>query len=761
MSDTPSDFGAELRQLRLQRGISLGELARRTHYSKGHLSRIENGHVRTNATIARVCDEAIQTDGVLAALHIESTADEEDASAGESAAPTTWPLPPETAHFIGRSDELTRITRWFAADRPAVDAAAVLVISGMPGMGKTALAVRAARRSPSRFSDGYQFIDLHGYDGVGAVTAEQAADRLLRRLGVPGEQIPPHPDDRTAMLRQRLEGRELLLILDNASDSAQISPLLPASGGVRALVTSRSTLPALDEADRLRLRHLERSESIALLQSLSREGTVSGHTTTPVDTHVNQVADWCGGLPLAIRIAATVLKRGEGTDSDRWADRRQRLTEFDDGERRVSEAFDRSFDRLPDDGRRMFALCGLHPGTHLDVWTAAALAGVSISEARRLLRAFDDVGLLLAHGERIVLHDLVRLFARQRAHALLTNAERTAARARIVEHYLASVEAADRVLTPNRRRFLSAPTDPLLRPPPTDYTAALAWLMTELDTIVKITALAYESSLDRQCWQLAYALRGFLFIAKPWDAWRQTHETALAAALREGDTSAQAITRNNLGLVLLEQGDLDAAETHYARACELFRESESSYGEHTSIAHMAWVHFHRGDRDAALRDSTTALRYFAEHGNPRNRAIVYRDTASIAISLGRYRQAIAHLNEALTTFRELGLHVDTVMALNNLGDAYQGMGLYELAKQELENAVDAARRSGSRYEQARSHERLAELAAAANRNGDSVMHAQRAIELYSDVGNTHRARQPREETVDADGNPPAENGDRW
>jgi hypothetical protein len=342
-------FGTELRRLRVAAGLSLAGLAAATYYSKGHLSKVEAGKARPNEKLASVCERALNAGGVLTALV---------ASVGRPGPGRRWSaadLPYDTVHFTGRDAELARIMTLLCPEAARPGVPAVCAIDGMAGIGKTALGIHAAHRLVGRFPDGSLFLDLHGYTGnIPQVSPADALDRLLRRLGVPGEQIPEHVDDRAALYRSRLAGKRMLIILDNARSTEQIRPLLPATPGCGVVITSRMRLTALDDASHLSLATLPPAEAAALFRS------VAGDRGADSPKLVDRIVESCGRLPLAIRIAAARCRDGVScrlADLDRrLADGQLRLDELEDGERNVTAVFTVSYETLPDELRRTFAL---------------------------------------------------------------------------------------------------------------------------------------------------------------------------------------------------------------------------------------------------------------------------------------------------------------------------------------------------------------------------------------------------------------------
>lgn len=724
-------FGNELRRVREAAGLSLAELGNLIHYSKGYLSKIESGARPANLKLAWACDNTLAADGALAALvdlpQVRKNPEDPKPFSG---------LPPDSAHFAGRADELRRvisILRYIEKDtRKASVVQNTVVVSGMAGVGKTAFVTRVAHQIGRSFSDGCLFLDLHGYSPtLPPVTPADALDRLLRRLGVPGEQIPDHVDDRAAQYRDRLIGKSMIIVLDNASSADQVRPLLPTAPDCRVLITSRDRLTSLDDACHLTLDTLPVAEATALFRSVARQDAADR------EEMIGKIVDACGRLPLAVRIIAARCRGGSARRlaalSARVIDQHSRLDELDDGERNVTSAFAISHEGLPTRPRRVFALLGLHPAADWDAYAVAALADLSVYEAERDLDRLLRANLVIEDSAgRYHFHDLVGLYARRLARSQIPEQEQQAAVHRLLVFSLATLVQADRIITPHRYLPPSAIVDkPRATPALGGYREALAWAETERTNLVALCRAAVELNLDAFCWEIAYLLRGYFFLTKQWDDWIQTHTLAIAAARHSGNRHAEGRTLNNLGLALLEQGSFDAAEQHYQSALEIFREVGDEFGEGNALANHAAVLYYRGDHGAALLENENALAFYERAGMLRNVAITLRSIALVEVELARFTQAIEHLHRALRVFTELGLHLDGAMAENCLGETYHRLGDLKNARRWHLQALEHSRSCGSSYEEARAHEQLGNLAADQGERDTATYHWERALRHYA------------------------------
>ncbi|HWC82116.1 MAG TPA: tetratricopeptide repeat protein [Pseudonocardiaceae bacterium] len=708
-------FGAELRRLRTTAGMSLSELANRIHYSKGYLSKVETGTAQPNQTLASLCDDVLESEGVLVAV-----VPQHRRQRGRPRGPAVRiaGLPADVAHYTGRADQLAELRAVLRADEPT--APATCVVHGMAGVGKTAFAVHGAHQVEDDFPDGCLFLDLRGYrPDSPEVSSAEALDRLLRLLGLPGERIPAELDDRAAFYRGALRGRRFLIVLDNAASARQVAPLLPAEHACRVLVTSRNRLPALDDAHHIALDVLSEAEASALF------GSVSGGGPTAASDRVASVVRRCGWLPLAVRIAAARYRGNPAWSlmdlAERLSDESALLDELDDGERSVAAALALSYRGLPGEQRRLLGLLAQYPGADLDVQSAAALGGLPVTETSRLVERLRDAHLLIQqHPGRYEFHDLLRLFAQRTAHRQLAEDERQAALLRLVEHALHAVETAETLLTPLRFR----PAIGYSQLPPAVRTfagadAAVAWLRTDWPNLVAVCRLAAEHGLHRQCWQIAYLLRGFFFLTKLWDPWIQTHTLALDSARACGDRWAEGATLNNLGVAHIDRGRIDLAWSCYQEALAVFGALGDEHGRVTALANLGWAQHYRGEHEAARRDLGAALEFYRRAGAERNVAITLRGIALAETDLGAHADAVGHATEALGILDAAGPGQDVAMALNCLGWAHFRAGDHDRSAAAYREAVARGERAGSSYEVARAETGLGNIAAAQDRPAEA------------------------------------------
>lgn len=361
----------------------------------------------------------------------------------ETTMPPPAQLPPTIADFTGRDPQIDLLERALDGHR----APAVAAISGMGGVGKTVLAVHVAHRLAVRFPDGRLYADLGGEAGEPSAVL----GGFLAALGIAGHAVPEPLEQRSALFRSLLAGRRVLIVVDNAASERQVRPLLPGSPGSALIVTSRTPLAGLESARRLELEVFGADEATSLLAKLAGTVRVAAEPEA-----ADAIARLCAYVPLAVRIAGARLASRRHWSlahlAERLGDERRRLDELSAGDLTVRAGFAASYTRLPADTRALFRLLGLLEMTDFAAWVAAALLEVPVESARARLEALVDAQLLGTAGNdstRYRFHDLVRLYARERAYEEDEPAVRAAALTRTIGAWLSlSERAAERVPGP-------------------------------------------------------------------------------------------------------------------------------------------------------------------------------------------------------------------------------------------------------------------------------------------------------------------------
>jgi tetratricopeptide (TPR) repeat protein len=576
---------------------------------------------------------------------------------------------------------------------------AVCLLSGMAGTGKTALALKGAWEATACFPDGCFYFDL---------SEEPAGDMrellvsLLKLLGDRDEKLPTRQDALANLWRSRLVGKRVLVILDNVRSAVEVTTLTPAESASKLLVTSRRRLTALDESEHVHVGVLAGEEADELFRAVGGERALLARDET-----VRSIVDQCGRLPLAVRVAAARLRsgpvRGAVELAEMLSHEAHRLSFLDDGDRSVTATLSVACRGLSREHRVLLALLPLHPGVSFDLRAVAALADIEPHRARTLLDGLAEVHLVTYEPyDRVSLHDLVRQFARQTLLPDVAAEEQVAAVRRLLEESLRFAVAADVLLTPQRYRPPVVLDDFPPRPAPfEDRAEGVAWLEREWRGLVALCREASGQGLHSLCWQLAFAMREFFYLAKLWGPWIETHLTAAASADAVGARAWKAITLGNLGVAHADRGDLTTAIEYYQRCLSVYQDLDDQHGVVNTISNLAWARLYLGEYGLALDGLRTALKHYRRLGNRRNAAITLRGIALLETELDICPAAVKHARKARDEFISLGLELDVVMSLNCMAWAQFLMGEYQTAADSYHEALASAEKCGSRYETAR------------------------------------------------------------
>ncbi len=597
--------------------------------------------------------------------------------------------------FVGRDQELERILAQAGPQR----AVSILTIDGMAGIGKTALATRAAHALTPEFPDGQYFVELHAHTpGQAPADPAEVLAGLLTGLGVDPRFLPETLAGRQDMWRDRLAGKRVLLVLDDARDRSQIEPLLPAGEGCVTLVTSRRRLIALDEAMPLALEVLDPGPAASLFATLARR-TVQ----TPGErAGTVEMVRLCGCLPLAIVLLAGRLAHHPTWTlaglAERFAAAADRLAELDTGDRAVRAAFTLSYQDLTPRQQLVFRRTGLHPGPDIDDYTTAALADIPVETARHELEAlYTDHLLEEISPDRYRLHDLLRAYAR----ALTTSdpdRDNDQALGRLLDYYQHTAGAANRWLA-RCSRPTSGPLDSLpvsSRREIDGEIPALAWMRAERANL--LACLEYTTTRQpARMVVLTGLLAGFLERDGPWSQARQLHRRSAEAAARLGDRLAHAAALDDLGTAYRRTGAHDEAVDLQQRALTIFREIGSRLGQANVLNNLSSV----GRLTGAYREATElhqqALTIFREIGNRLGQANALNDLGMVRSYTGNYGEAADLYQQALTIFREIGSLFGQSSTLHNLGTVRAETGSYEEAADLLQQALTIDLEIGDRF----------------------------------------------------------------
>jgi tetratricopeptide (TPR) repeat protein/transcriptional regulator with XRE-family HTH domain len=583
-------------------------------------------------------------------------------------------LPADLADFTGRRAELAE----------AEARGPVTVVSGPPGIGKTVFAVRLAHRSRSRYPDGQLFADLRGHQPRYTDPGE-VQGRFLRALGLPASQVPSDPDERSALYRSLTAEQRLLVVLDNARDEAQVRVLLPSGPSCEVLITSRALLPGVEGATRIRLDVLPADDAIGFLVSI-----VGADRVDVEHAAARRLAELCGNLPLAVRVAGARLAiRPNWRIADviaMLADEHARLDELVAGDLEVRAAFDVSYQMLDEQTRRVYRLIGVMPASSFTAGSVAALTDLDPAQCARIIESLVDLSLVepLTPG-RYRLHDLLRLYAAGRANEEENQTARDAALDRLLAWYLAVADVADRLIVPGRRR-LSAPRSPRPAPGFGGREQALEWCDDERAELAALTRMAAETGRHVLAWQLPDALWSYFTLRRNWPDWLVMLTTGLESARTAGDWAGQASMLASLGLVYL---DLHRGEDA-SRYLHPFLAIATAAGDAWAQA-LALIGLGLASRD--LNQVDQAIGYLAkaaecgELSDPWSAGLAQLGLGLAYRDLRRPDESLTRLQSALAQFRTAQDRPGEVWVLQNLALTCQDLNRSDECESYLRQAL--------------------------------------------------------------------------
>ena len=651
--------------------------------------------------------------------------------------PVTRTLPGAVSHFAGRERELAELTGLLArADEEASGAVVISAIAGTAGVGKTAFAVHWAHQVAGRFPDGQLYVNLRGFDPVPPMEPAEALAGFLRALGLPSQEIPPGVDELVLRYRSLLAGRRTLVLLDNAGSAEQVRPLLPATAGCMALVTSRDSLAGLvarDGAQRLDLDLLPTEDGVWLLRALIGERAAAEPDATRALTVL------CARLPLALRVAAERAAAYPGVplaaQVAELADERRRLDLLDaggDSRTAVRTVFSWSYRHLEPAAARAFRLMALHPGPDLDAHAAAALAGTTLEQAGQLLGQLARAYLIHPSGPgRYAQHDLLRAYARELALSRETSTERDAALNRLFDHYLHVAAVASRTLYPADQSWRPAVPSPLTPVPAvTSPAAAQAWLDAERATLVAIAA----HGSPRHVIDLAASLFRYLDTGGYFPEAIAVYSCALRVAREAGDSRAEAEALRNLSTVDLRQGRYLEAADHLRQALARFRAAGHRPGEGRTLGALGIVAMQQGDyQQAAVHFEEAGILLHAA-GDQTGEARVLGNLGIIAMQQGRYQHAVAKQRQALAIFRAIGDRSGEAHGLSTLGNIRRRQERPQAAASHFQQALTLFREIGDRSGEAYALTDLADVDICLGRSPAAIDHHEQSLVLFRDTG---------------------------
>jgi tetratricopeptide (TPR) repeat protein len=593
--------------------------------------------------------------------------------------------------FVGRDDELKALRGLLDEPVERAPTVVVAVITGPAGVGKTALATHWAHEVRDRFPDGDLYVNLRGDDPDPSVPPNEALDRMLRALDVDAEKIPAGLEEKAALYRSRLNGRRVLIILDNAADVEQVRPLVPGSPGCVVVVTSRNRLSGLivrEGAIRIRLDRLSEAEAVALLREIIGRPEVDADPQAAAT-----IALRCDYLPLALRVAAerAVDQHSSLADvADELAGEHHRLDllDTDDGYTGVRAAFSWSYRALPAAVAQTFRLLSLHRGPDIGLEVVAALTGTAMAETRRSLDLLTGKHLVERTArDRFRLHVLLRCYAEELVREQGADDDWPNAERRMLLWYLDAAVNARSMLLRDRPEIAHIVVDEPRRSSMTFDTPAEAqrWYETERLNLIAAVHHAAHAGHHDLAWRLAFALNGFFYLRKYIADWTATQEVGLASARRVGDRIGEGRMLSSLAFAMQENHRPVESSAYYRQSLDIFRATKDRSG--LGWAMFGFGHAVRGQRrfEESLGHYEEALDIFRAIGSRRGQCLVYLGLGYAFGGLRRFERSVECFQHAIR-FMDENRRVEG-WALHGLGYAYRGLQRIEEAVAHYERAL--------------------------------------------------------------------------
>ncbi|MFJ8374453.1 BTAD domain-containing putative transcriptional regulator [Streptomyces sp. NPDC094461] len=667
-------------------------------------------------------------------------ADEELARPADEPAPAPAPvrpaqLPATVPDFTGRASFVRELGARLATAEGSV--MAVSALAGIGGVGKTTLAVHVAHQARQHFPDGQLYVDLQGA-GARAAEPETVLGAFLRALGTADSAIPDSLDERAALYRSTLDGRRILVLLDNAHDAAQVRPLLPGTAGCAALITSRVRMVDLAGSHLVDLDVMSPEEALQLFTRIAGEERVSAEREAALD-----VVAACGFLPLAIRIAASRLSaRRTWTVSvlaAKLADGRRRLDELQAGDLAVKATFELGYGQLEPAQARAFRLLGLADGPDISLAAAAALLDLEAHAAEDLLEALVDTSLLeSAAPGRYRYHDLVRLYARACAERDEEPAERESALSRLLDFYLATAAGVYALERPGDRTVAHLEPTGYKGLTFTRHEHALDWLYSEANSLLACAQQSTAAGTIRRSVDLLLACKD---LAESGANSRQFESVATVlrdAAAVAGDPRSEARARTTLAQVHSTAGRFDQADEEARKAMWLAPSTDDVWTHCNAPNEVGIIAGYRNRLDEAEALLQQTIAAFRADANQPGEASALCNLSRVHLAIGHTTSAVELASEGVALYNRMGLTLRLANGRYALGLALARAGRQEEAQDRLSEALSVFRDSRQRLWEGMTLFRLAEVHLDAGRSAQAAGLAEQALAVLLHVGGEWR-----------------------
>ncbi|WP_433261049.1 BTAD domain-containing putative transcriptional regulator [Actinosynnema sp. CS-041913] len=652
--------------------------------------------------------------------------------------PVPRQLPPAPAHFVGRAAELARLTSTLTAAAEGGGTVVISALAGAGGIGKTWLALHWAHQVVDRFPDGQLFVDLRGFSSDSLPLDPTVAVRgFLDALDVDPARIPADPQAQTALYRSLVADKRMLIVLDNAATTDQITPLLPGSPTCTVIATSRrrlTTLISRHGAHHLHLEPLTEDEARTLLTDRAGPTRVAAEPEAVTD-----LLAYCRGFPLALSLISGRAHAEPHLPLARIVAelRELGLDALDDDEPTGSlpAVLSWSHQALTAEQQQAFGLLGIAPGPDISLPAAAGLMGQSPAHTRRLLRTLTDASLLDRDpDDRYSMHDLIRAYATTTADDLTEDVREQALR-RVLDFYTHTVHAAQHVLYPHTPVLPPDPPAPGTHAHPlADVPAAMAWLDDQHSHLLAAQHTAATHAWHHTAWHLAWNLTTYHY--------RRGHrhddlamwEVAVSAAAHLPDPVVRIRAHRYLGRAHAHLGRSEGAAEHLHRALALAEHHHDNFQQAATHHELATSWELLGDNRKALDHALHALDLFREIDNPTTEAAALNGVGWHAALLGEYDTAREHCQAALVLHRQHHNAGGEAAALDSLGYIDHHTGDHHDAIAHYQQALTLRRTLDDRFQISNSLDSLGRPLAALGRHDQAREVWQEALELYREQG---------------------------
>lgn len=643
-------------------------------------------------------------------------------------------LPADVGDFLGRDAELRALTEEASSgDRPVI-----WVIEGMGGIGKTALAVHAARRMAQRYPDAHLYLDFRTHDEHREpLSPADAIGEMLAMLGIPAIRMPRTPQARADLWSTELAGRRAVLIFDDVTGPEQIGPLIPSATDSLIIVTSREHHPIWGGARTLTLPALSEDDAAELFTQ------IAGRAVDRELEHVAKACQLCAYLPLAIRLAASRLRSGEVSNLSSLADELDELgrSAADRGlasevGERVRASFELSYRRLTAGHQRFFRYLGISPCLDMTVHSGARLANVTLAESAAALTALASHHLLEETSEgRFGLHDLLRAFAAHHFRDEESASEIRHAVGRLADYYLRTINQANDVRRAgDHEKPAEDRAEPNAMPFEDTPRAAAAWLESESANILRVAEQCARHEYKQRCAEIAHRLGEFLETSGHWDDALTAHLMALQACRDTGDPAGTARAAFDLSEIYMRTGHTKAALQHANEAAVAFGMLRDNLHRAAALDRIGTIHCLTARFRGALAYHQEALEIYREAGDKRGTARALINAGAALWYLGRLQEEMSYLHQAMDIFRENNDLRSQAALLNNIGTVQHHQGYHRDAMRSYQASREISFMIGERQNLTLSNHNIAEVESYKGNYDVAIIALREVLATYRSLG---------------------------